>query len=562
MNLNTLEETVSRHSVVSETMQNLAAQAAEWRGRIDQIEAGQAVDRAATLAALMRLLDLGQNLRDAILSEDRSAVWSTRSELESLVSRLNDAASKRQKIIDLAARLTAGTVTHRRERTREERLGERDAAVAELMEKSAQPQTPDLPGPEAAGWLEWACSLEDSTAAEVLAALNREFPRLDDFVRQLEIEMWHDGPVAAAPAPEPHTLPAAHPAAIAEPEPEPEPADNVFPDILAEAPAVAPEPVEAPAPAAEPQIVEAILPELEPVPEAPFVARGFFPADEVECLAIHASRARREPHGPRTVRALVATSHWLSPWDQNPTFYPGGGIADDIAYSGKPALAATSPADAEELVSASSDLQLLTGGADLLRWSLQQADSGQASAIASLRRLSSEQIRFWFAEIFKIELAEPQVQDMFRLTHGIPLLVSELHRRVVPLHDTPPTWIGYAIWTQVKLAYDAQFSIVAQELLDGPPSLRLTAREIELLKMAVIASDHSTGDTLAFNLMDNWAALNHPEYAPVSSADETSLRVLIMLGLLPVLHAGIERPVKALALIGEEDPVRKIASLL
>ncbi len=551
MDLNTVEESVSRHSVVNETMRNLAAQAAEWRQRIDQIEAGQTVDRTAALAALMRLLDLGQNLRDAILSEDSSAVWRTREELQTLVARLDDAASRRQNILDLAARLNAGTVIHRRERTREERLRERDAAVSELMEKSAQLQAAELPGPEAAHWLEWACSLEDSTSGEVLATLNREFPRLDDFVRQLEIEMWHDGPLDGHSAPAAAFEPsAASPHTVEEP--------SVLSEIHAEAPA------------AEPQIVEAVLPDpFNPVdPAEPlahddaFVARGFFPADEVECLAIHAARARREPDSPRTVRALVAASQWLSPWDQNPAYYPGGGIAEEIGYSGKPALAATSPADAEDLVSASGELQLLTGGADLLRWSLQQADAGQASAVASLRRLTQEQIRQWFADVFKIELAEPQVQDMYRLTYGIPLLVSELHRRVVPLHDTPPTWIGYAIWTQVKLAYDAQFPTVAQELLDGPPALRLTPREIALLKMVVLASDRSTGDTLAANLMDHWSTFHHPEFAPVSTADEIGLRVLALLGLLPIRSSNLARPIKALAVVDEDDPIRKIVSLL
>jgi len=189
----TMEDTESRRSVVTETMQSLATQASEWRERIDQLEAGQVVDRGAALASLMRLLDLSQNLRDAVLSEDSSAIWRSKDELHGLVARLDDAAVKRQKILDLAARLTAGTVTHRRERTREERLAERDAAVRELMEKSAQSHAPELPGPMADKWLEWACSLDDTTAGEVLASLNREFPRLDDFVRQLEIEMWHDG---------------------------------------------------------------------------------------------------------------------------------------------------------------------------------------------------------------------------------------------------------------------------------------------------------------------------------------------------------------------------------
>ena len=196
----TVEDTESRRSVVTETMQSLAAQASEWRERIDQLEAGQVVDRGAALASLMRLLDLSQNLRDAVLSEDSTAAWRTKDELHALVMRLDDAAAKRRKILDLAARLTAGAVTHRRERTREERLAERDAAVRELMEKSAQTHAPDLPGPVADKWLEWACSLDDTTAGEVLAALNREFPRLDDFVRQLEIDMWHDGNPAEAAA--------------------------------------------------------------------------------------------------------------------------------------------------------------------------------------------------------------------------------------------------------------------------------------------------------------------------------------------------------------------------
>lgn len=542
--MKTVEDTESRRSVVTETMQNLATQASEWRERIDLLEAGQAVDRGAALAALMRLLDLSQNLRDAILSEDSTATWQTKDELHTLVSRLDDAAAKRRKILDLAERLTAGTVTHRREKTREERLLERDAAVRELMEKSAQTQTPELPGPTADKWLEWACSLDDSTAGEVLAALNREFPRLDDFMRQLEIEMWHDAEQAKASE--------SHAAEAAEPPVEEKTPKAEEPKTDA---AAAPATTEA---KSTPQIVEAEVPE----PEVHVGSKGFFPVDEVENLAIYAARARRDPHAHRAVRALVATSQWLTPWDQNPVIYPGGGIAEEIGYKGKPALAATSPEDAEELVAASNDLQLLTGGTDLLRWSLEQADIGYGNAVASLRRLTQDQLRQWFSEVFKIELAEPQVQDMYRLTYGIPLLVCELHKRVVPMHDTPPTWLGYAIWTQVKLAYEAQFATLALELKEGPASVCLTDREQQLLKMVVLASDNSTEETLAANLMDNWHSYQRPEMAPVSSADETSLRVLTMLGLLPVKDGNLARPVKALAVVDVDDPIRKIANNL
>ena len=100
---------------------------------------------------------------------------------------------KRRRYLDLAQSLSAGTVSHRRERTRQERLAQRDAAVTELMEISAQTSPPDLPGPAVEEWLKWACSLEDGTDDPELQNLKTNFPRVDDFIRQLEIELWHDG---------------------------------------------------------------------------------------------------------------------------------------------------------------------------------------------------------------------------------------------------------------------------------------------------------------------------------------------------------------------------------
>ena len=96
--------------------------------------------------------------------------------------------------LDLAHVLAAGTISHRRERTRLERLALRDKAVAELMEISEQAAPPQLPGPVTENWLEWACSLEDEANEPELQELKSGFPRLDDFVRQLEIDWWHDGP--------------------------------------------------------------------------------------------------------------------------------------------------------------------------------------------------------------------------------------------------------------------------------------------------------------------------------------------------------------------------------
>src|SRR5579863_5199559 len=192
--VNASQDTKVGPSVVAETLRSLSEQAKVCHEKIDLAEAGQSFNRADVLAEVGKLLDACQNLRDAILSEDAGATWTTKSELSALVSRLDDVAAKRRRYLDLAEVLATGTITHRRERTRLERLTLRDKAVAELMEISEQTTPPELPGPAAESWLEWACSLEDEAHEIELHKLKNGFPKLDDFVRQLEIDWWHNGP--------------------------------------------------------------------------------------------------------------------------------------------------------------------------------------------------------------------------------------------------------------------------------------------------------------------------------------------------------------------------------
>jgi len=557
--VNAIEDTQDRRSIVSDTLQKLEEKARQLREKINLLEAGQQVDRSLASAELTELLDLSQNLRDAISSEDSAAQWRSKEELHALVKRLDEVGVRRQRYLDLVQRLESGTVTHRRERTREERLRERDAAVAELLEISAQSIVPELPGPQASEWLEWACSLDDSTQDPNLKLLKMFFPRLDDFVRQMEIEMWHDS------AMEPGNTKAADPAGIHVVSQKEAAAAVAVAEPIEQAAAAYPEPdaeTEEPVELEPVEFVAAAELMEEPTHSEPSGRSGFLPADEVECLALYQSKSRREPKATRAVRALVAASHWLTPWDQNPLLYPGGGIAAEIGYMGAEALEPMSAAQAQMAVTAADDLLLLTGGADLLRWSLEDAAHQRADAIAAVRRLSEQQLRKWFGEVFKIELAEPQVKDMYRLTFGIPLLVGELHRRVVPLHDSPPTWLGFAIWTRVQETFEAQLPVLAKELKDGQPAVKLTERERAILKMVVLASDNSTEETLAANLMENWHSYKHPELAPLSSADETSVRLLQMLGLVPVREEWAARPLKALAPVDADDPIRQIVNHL
>jgi hypothetical protein len=575
------EETKCRRSIVSDTLQGLTEQARRWREKIDLLEAGQRLEREETVAELARLLDVCQNLRDAILSEDSGATWKTKTELQALVERLDQVAEKRSRYLDLAHLLSAGTVSHRRERTKQERLRQRDAAVAELMEISAMTAPSDLPGPAAKEWLNWACSLDDSTNDPDLAQLKANFPRVDDFVRQLEIEMWQDGPVSNPDHMPVHIVDAVPPykadsngstgasstPTITEAPPSTE-SGTLHTEAETSTAVVEPEAEQALI-VAEAHQTEEFAPPAQPVmhdlPEIGERGKGrlsFFDEEEVEYFKRYMDEAKSEPKIARTVRAMLAISQWLLPADQNPVLHSTHGIRAKIGYKGSSDLLAVSPQDAAHAIEAENGLLLLTGGADLLRWSIAQRAEGHFDAIAPVRRLSMEQIKGWFSEVYKIELAEPQVLDVYKLTSGIPLLVGELHRLILPNPKTPPTWLGYAIWTNVKTSFERRLPVLARELRNGSAGVRLTEQEIRVLKMVVIASDDSTSETITKNLKEEWDKYRRPEIQALTSKDEPRVRLLQSLGLLPMRSGYGLGPMQAILPVEREDALRQIVSYL
>ena len=592
--MKTSEETKHGPSVVAETLKSLSEQAKLCHEKIDQLEAAQSLNRGEVLGEVGKLLDACQHLRDAILSEDNTASWKTKSELSALVSRLDDAAAKRRSYLELAQFLATGTISHRRERTRQERLALRDAAVNELMEISERQTPPELPGPEAENWLEWACSLEDETNDAELQQLKNGFPRLDDFVRQLEIDWWSNGPQAprgaakstpkvapAASIPEPNGAPlsngngnGSHKLPVTAPVEEP----VLDREPIRLQPVAEPEPVvEAPSPAAEIAEPEAEAPELDEIPalhvpsnsleeelpaESLNPSRGgkisFFSWDQVDQFASHIERANVERKDARTVRALLAVSQWLDPKEHNPLAHPKCGIR---ALTGHPATTDfewVSPSDVMQAIAMDDGLPLLTGGADLLRWGLLQPSERNFQGIASVRRFTREHIKAWFSDLYRIALSDKQIDDIFSLTSGIPVLVAEMHKLIIPVPEDPPTWLGLARWIEIKGLFEKQVGIVAHELKKGLPAVRLTDREISLLNMIVTVSVDSTPETMILNLSQNWEKYQHPEYRPFSSRDEVSLAVLLELGLLPKRTVTGVEPSRALLPVSHDDAIRRI----
>jgi hypothetical protein len=591
--VNASEDTKIGPSVVAESLRTLTEQAKLCHQKIDLLEAGQNFNRAEILVEVGKLLDACQNLRDAILSEDSSASWSSRAELSGLVGRIEDTAAKRRRYLDLAQVLGTGTVVHRRERTRLERLALRDTAVAELMEISERPTPPELPGPGVEEWLEWACSLEDESDEVELQKLKANFPRLDDFVRQLEIDWWHAGTNSAAERREPVSPPSrpsrkngsngSHVAA--------ESTGSGLTQAVAEEIPAAAIPV-----AADTHEEETVIPtqeqhqvgvEEDSVPESTFVESPFtaslsaeeveipsellnpsrkgkvslFPWDQVDQFTHHIEKAKVERKDVRTVRALLAVSHWLGPQEQNPVFHPNCGIRALTGYTGNSEPSIVSPSEVSQAIALDDGLPLLTGGADLLRWGLLQPSERNFQGITSVRRLSQDHLKAWFSELYRIALSDKQIDDIYNLTSGIPYLVGELHKLIIP-SDDPPTWLGLARWIEIKAQFEKQIPDMAHDLKKGTPSARLTDREISLLNMIVIVSADSTRETILANLSENWDRYQHPEYRALGSRDEVSLAVLLELGLLPRRNVVGALPSHCILPVKHDDAIHKIVEHL
>jgi hypothetical protein len=609
--VNASQETKVGPSVVTETLRSLSEQAKICREKIDLAEAGQSFNRADVLAEVSKLLDACQNLRDAILSEDSAATWTTKNELSTLVRRLDDVAAKRRRYLDLAEVLATGTITHRRERTRLERLSLRDKAVAELMEISEQPAPPELPGPVAENWLEWACSLEDDTNEIELHKLKNGFPRLDDFVRQLEIDWWHDGPApekaekrksAASPAPVSingshsnghrngaSTQPAVEEVFASTPAPE-APAGEVSAPLVetfvesvpafeaapaVETPAeVEPAPIvfsydtQFDAPVLNTDFIEAGTTE-EPV-ELPLESLlpnrqgviSFFPWEQIDQFARRIETADVVRKDARTIRALLAVSHWLDPRDQNPMTHSKCGIRALTGYPATTEPTYVSPSDVMQFIAQDDGLPLLTGGADLLRWGLLQPSERNFQGVAAVHRFTPDHLKAWFSDIFRIALSDKQIDDIYNLTSGIPYLIGQLHKLIIPMPDDPPTWLGLARWMDIKAQFEKLIPEFAHDLKKGPAAVRLTDRELSLLNMVITVSADSTPENIVANLSENWEKYQHPEYRAMSSRDEVSLAVLLELGLLPRRNVTGGVPSQALLPVKQDDAIRKLAEHL
>jgi hypothetical protein len=258
-------------------------------------------------------------------------------------------------------------------------------------------------------------------------------------------------------------------------------------------------------------------------------------------------------HAPQNervgLRALVACSHWAEP-----LVHESGGIPDllrvekdsqfsaltrlnDAVYRrhNLAILQCSAQAASEFLSRRSAELPppLVVGGADLLRWSLQHRVEDFLE-IASMRRLKLHDLSWWFERIRGLDLPGPDSLDrILRVTSGIPILVSGVDRILVG-EGTGGISISQARFDALLKTVDDEFPRFCRELIDGPPSIRLTNRELEIMRM--VACVGATKNLLQDLTEEYWEALYSskcPTQA-VTDGDWLPIATLEALGIIPM----------------------------
>jgi len=164
---------------------------------LGKLKAAKSVDMAAVIEQLKVAAESARIVRESLSSELPEASWQNREELDALIERIQQSLDARtleqlrSRLLALASELERGRIVHRRAHRVSELNQLRHRAINELRSQAGlegAPQT--LPGPQADQWIEWACGLKEPQDAESLQTLRHGFVHLDDFVSNLEPNMW------------------------------------------------------------------------------------------------------------------------------------------------------------------------------------------------------------------------------------------------------------------------------------------------------------------------------------------------------------------------------------
>jgi hypothetical protein len=178
------------------TINSLNDSLAALHGSLTKIKAAKTVDVTEVVEQLKNAAESSRNLRALVLAELPEASWQNRDELDTIIEEISkriearNLEQKRHRLSSLANELERGNIQHRRTVRLNQLMQLRDQAIKELRTQAALPQPQHLPGPEADEWIDWACKLKEPEDLESLQSLRNGFPRLDEFIANLEPDMW------------------------------------------------------------------------------------------------------------------------------------------------------------------------------------------------------------------------------------------------------------------------------------------------------------------------------------------------------------------------------------
>lgn len=178
------------------TINSLNDSLAALHSSLGKIKAAKDINVGEVIDQLKMAAESSRNLRALVLSELPEASWQNREELEAIVEEISrriearNLEQRRFRLTALAGQLERGVLVHRRTVRLNQLQQLRDQAVKELRSQAALANPPTVPGPEADEWIDWACKLKEPEDSDSLQSLRNGFPHLDEFIANLEPDMW------------------------------------------------------------------------------------------------------------------------------------------------------------------------------------------------------------------------------------------------------------------------------------------------------------------------------------------------------------------------------------
>jgi protein TonB len=164
---------------------------------VGKFKAANPVNLEEIIQQLQAAAECGSRLRASISAELPDASWQNRVELHAVIAKIQELEEARRieqlrsRLLAVATELERGSIVHRRAARVSELNQLREQAIKELLTQGGvEGEPPTLPGPEADQWIEWACGLQEPEDSDSLQTLRQRFPQLDDFIANLEPDMW------------------------------------------------------------------------------------------------------------------------------------------------------------------------------------------------------------------------------------------------------------------------------------------------------------------------------------------------------------------------------------